>query len=315
MIDSLSLDQLRAFIAAADEGSFSAAARRLYRVQSVISDLIGRLEAQMGVQLFDRLGRYPKLTSAGAILLADARGIVADIDFMRARAKGMASGVEPELSVVIDAMYPIEPVAEAAKAFREKFPGTPLRLFVEILGNAYQLLLDGRASLGIAGAQEIMPPSLTAEAMAGVPMVAVASPDHPLASFEGSIPKAELAKHTQLILADRSSLSEGKQFFVFSQSAWHLADLSAKRAFLLSGLGWGGMPLHIVEADLEAGRLVALAIEDVQEAPVRPIWASYPTAQPPGPAGRWFIDRLKLGPAEGGAVEAPGEGHPSRPRA
>ncbi|SQC91332.1 Cyn operon transcriptional activator [Cedecea neteri] len=69
MLDGISLDQLRTFIAAVDEGSFSAAARKMYRAQSVISDLIRGLEAQIGVQLFDRSGRYPKLTSEGEVLL------------------------------------------------------------------------------------------------------------------------------------------------------------------------------------------------------------------------------------------------------
>jgi DNA-binding transcriptional LysR family regulator len=87
MLDGVSLDQLRTFIASVDEGSFSAAARKLLRVQSVVSDLVSGLEAQMGVQLFDRSARYPKLTPAGAALLADARGIVAGVDFMKARAR------------------------------------------------------------------------------------------------------------------------------------------------------------------------------------------------------------------------------------
>jgi DNA-binding transcriptional LysR family regulator len=54
MLDGVSLDQLRAFIAAVDEGSFSAGARRLRRAQSAVSELVSNLEAQIGVVLFDR---------------------------------------------------------------------------------------------------------------------------------------------------------------------------------------------------------------------------------------------------------------------
>lgn len=294
MLDGLSLDQLRVFIAAADLGSFSAASRKLHRAQSVVSDLVSRLEAQMGVQLFDRSGRYPRLTDAGAVLLADARRIVADVDLMRARAKGMASGIEPELSVVIDVMFPIDPITEAAKEFREVFAGTPLRLYVEALGNSYQLLLDRRVSLGIVGSLPLMPPSLASERLAGVPMIMVAAPEHQLASVPGVISRTEIAKHTQLVLTDRSLLSEGKEFFVLSQSTWRLADLFVKRAFLVAGLGWGGMPRHAVEADIESGRLSVLSIEDLPpDGLIRPMSAAYPAATPPGPAGRWFIDRLK----------------------
>src|ERR1700738_2699747 len=75
MLDGVSLDQLRSFIAAADEGSFSAAGRKLRRAQSGVSELVSSLEDQIGVTLFDRSGRYPRLTSEGAVLLAHARGV------------------------------------------------------------------------------------------------------------------------------------------------------------------------------------------------------------------------------------------------
>src|SRR6266550_446045 len=87
--------------------------------------------------------------------------------------------------------------------------------------------------------------------------------DHPLASVKGSIAKSELTKHVQLVLTDRTSLSEGREFGVMSPQTWRLADLFAKHAFLLNGLGWGGMPLHTVQRDIAEGRLVELSIEDV----------------------------------------------------
>lgn len=104
MLDGVSLDQLRSFVTAVEEGSFSAASRRLGRAQSVVSDLIANLENQIGMTLFDRSGRYPKLTQAGTVLLADARSVISGVDLMKARARGIASGIEPELSVVISTL-------------------------------------------------------------------------------------------------------------------------------------------------------------------------------------------------------------------
>ena len=295
MLDGVSLDQLRAFIASADEGSFSAAARKLHRAQSVVSELVSSLEGQIGVTLFDRSGRYPALTPEGAVLLADARNISSGLDFMKARAKGMAAGLEPELSVVIDVFFPIVAITEAAKEFREKFPGTPLRLYVEALGAAYQPVLDGLAAFGIVGSLPLQPPSFASERVVGVPMVMVAARDHPLALYKGTIPKSELAKHVQLVLTDRSSLSKGRELGVMSPSTWRLADLFAKHAFLLNGLGWGGMPLHAVQDDLAVGKLVELKIEDLApDGMILSMAAVYPIAAPPGPAGRWFIERMKL---------------------
>lgn len=303
MLDGVSLDQLRTFIAAVDEGSFSAAARKLRRAQSVVSDLVSGLEAQIGVPLFDRTGRYPKLTASGIVLLADARGIVSGVDFMKARAKGMATGLEPELSVVVDVFFPLQAITESAKAFREMFPGTPLRLFVEALGGAYQPVITGQASIGIVGPLPEMPSELSSERLTGVDLLMVAAKDHPLAKIEGIIPKSELTKHVQLVLTDRSDLSQGRELGVMSSLTWRIADLFAKHAFILNGLGWGGMPMHTVQHDLAAGRLVELSIEDVPPGGITlPMFAVYPTASPPGPAGRWLMERLKLCPSKIGVT-------------
>jgi DNA-binding transcriptional LysR family regulator len=294
VLDGVSLDQLRAFIAAVDEGSFSAGARRLHRAQSAVSELVSNLEAQIGVVLFDRSERYPKLTAAGVLLVADARSVVANVDLLKARAKGIAGGLESELSAVVDVLFPIEAIAESAKEFRDRFPRTPLRLYVEALGGAYGPVLDGRCSLGVVGSLPVAPDSMTLERLQSVAMVVVAAPHHPLASITGVISKVELAKHVQLVLTDRSQLTAGREFGVMSPFTWRLGDLFAKHAFLLKGLGWGAMPLHAVAQDLHEGRLAKLSIEDLpDEGLVLAMSAAYLTAKPPGPAGRWLIQRLR----------------------
>ena len=96
------------------------------------------------------------------------------------------------------------------------------------------------------------------------------------------------------MMTDRSDLSTGREFGVMSSSTWRLADLFAKHAFLLNGLGWGGMPLHAVKRDLQEGRLVKLSIEDLPEEGLKlSMTAVYLSAKPPGPAGRWLIERLR----------------------
>ncbi|MBB2699386.1 LysR family transcriptional regulator [Rhizobium phaseoli] len=295
MLDGLSLDQLRTFISAADEGSFSAASRRLGRAQSAVSELVRSLEIQLGVTLFDRSGRYPRLTAAGSRLLSTAREVVAKVDSFKSQAKGMATGLEPELSVAIDVFFPIHVIAEAAKDFRQQFPEVPLRLFVEALGGTVQPILDQRAGFGIVGSLPAMPAGILTEPLAGVTFLVVAAADHPLAAIGGTISRAELAKHVQLVLTDRTELSRGREFGVMSPQTWRLADLFAKHTFLLNGLGWGGMPEHAVRADIAAGRLVELAVEDISASGLRlPMSAAYRSDGPPGPAGRWLIERLKI---------------------
>jgi DNA-binding transcriptional LysR family regulator len=294
MLDGVSLDQLRTFIAAADEGSFSAGGRRLRRAQSVVSQTLANLEAQLGVKLFDRSGRSPVLTSQGVALLAEARAVVGRMDVFKARAKGLAGGLEPELSVVVDAVYPLGHLTDAVGAFQEKFSATPLRLYVEALGAVLQPVMEGRCAFGVMGSLPTAPPQLTREPLLSVTWAFVVSPTHPLASLKDPIPAGVLAQHRQLVLTDRSALSQGKEFGVFSANPWRLADLGAKHAFLRAGLGWGGMPLGVVEADLAKGSLVKIEIEDRPDARlVMPMSAVFRTDKPPGPAGRWLIERLK----------------------
>ena len=294
MLEGVSLDQLRTFIAAVDEGSFSAAARKLNRVQSAVSSWISGLEDQFGVVLFDRSGRFPKLTPEGVLLLADARSIVAGVATMKARARLMASGLETELSVVIDVFFPTAVLSATAKAFASRFPLTPLRLFVEGMGAGYQPVAEGRCGLGVLSTIPVAFPTLVSERLGEVPLVAVASPGHPLAQHTHRIPRHEMAKHLQLVLTDRSDLMSGRDFGVVAPSTWRLADLSTKYAFLKDGIGWGGMPLHMVENDIASGSLVVLNADDVPPGGYMLTMSAYHrTSDPPGPAGRWLIDHLK----------------------
>ena len=295
MLDRVSLDHLRIFIAAADEGSFSAGGRRLRRTQSVISQTLANLEAQLGVKLFDRSRRSPVLTNQGLALLAEARAVVSRMDEFKARAKGLSEGLEPELSVVIDVMFPFDQLTSAVAAFQAKFPATSLRLYVEALGAVLQPVMEGRCAVGVMGSLPTAPtPLLTRERLLVVKMLFVASPTHPLASLKGPIPARALAQHRQLVLTDRSELSQGKDFGVFSANTWRLADLGSKHAFLRAGLGWGAMPVGVIETDLADGSLVKIDLEDIPDANlVMPMSAVFRTDTPPGPAGRWLIERLK----------------------
>ena len=298
MLDGLSLDQLRTFIAAAEEGSFSAAGRRLGRAQSVVSQTIVNLEAQLGVTLFERSGRYPELTEQGRILLADARAVVRVTDGLKARAKGMASGLEPELSVVVDVMFPMATLTKAAAAFGATFPATPLRLYVEALGGVAKAVLTRQCGLGVMGSLPLERPELVRERLLGVKMVFVTSPKHPLASYKAPIPQCALAEHVQLVLTDRTELSQGQEFGVLSPRNWRLADLGAKHAFLREGLGWGSMPFAMVEGELANGSLVEIKLQDAEmDGFIMPMYATYRADSPPGPAGRWLIEQFKASEA------------------
>ena len=294
MLDGVTLDQFRTFVAAADEGSFSAAARRLGRAQSVVSQTLANMEGRLGIKLFDRSGRIPVLTESGRALLPDARAVAGNIDAFKARARRLAGGLEAELSVVVDVMLPTPVLTHAVAEFSARFPDVPLRLYVEALGAVLQLVLDGTCAFGIVGTLPDVPDNVVRERLMEVQIVPVASPSHPLSARPVPLTIDDLSGHIQLVLTDRSSLSSGTEIGVVSTKPWRLADLGAKHAFLKAGMGWGGMPLHLVQADIDSGALVIL---DVVEMPRRGAWvplsAVFKADAPPGPAGRWLIERIK----------------------
>jgi DNA-binding transcriptional LysR family regulator len=293
MLDGVTLDQLRTFIAAVDEGSFSAAGRRLRRAQSVVSQTLANLEAQLGLKLFDRSARYPRLTDEGRSLLADARTLADNIDGFKARAHAMREGLEPELSVVMEVMYPMDALTRAATHSRKRYPHTPLRIYVEALGGVVKPVLDRQCSIGVIGSLPDVCDELQAETLLNVPLVTVVSPSHPLAKKRGVVSAAAIAKEVQLVLADRTTLTQGRDFGVFSPLTWRLADLGAKHAFLQAGLGWGHMPLHMVQSDLDSGALARIRVEGAPREMAMPMKVVYRKDAPPGPAGRAFIAQLK----------------------
>ncbi|MDB4928718.1 MAG: lysR, partial [Myxococcaceae bacterium] len=99
MSDPFTLDQLRALLTVAEEGSFSAAARKLRRVQSAVSSAMSNLESQLGVDLWDRSAKVPRLTAQGEAVLAGARRVCAEADALRQLAAGLAGGLEASVSL------------------------------------------------------------------------------------------------------------------------------------------------------------------------------------------------------------------------
>jgi len=107
-----------------------------------------------------------------------------------------------------------------------------------------------------------------------------------------AIPPGIARHHLQLVLTDRSPLTEGRDFSVLSPRTWRLADLGAKHALLLEGIGWGNMPNHAVTDDLAAGRLVQLTVPDAPGRSYRfnMVWRR---DCPPGPARRWMEEAFR----------------------
>ncbi|WP_454915658.1 LysR family transcriptional regulator [Xanthobacter sediminis] len=293
-MDGLTLDQVQVFLTVVEAGSFSAAARAMNRTQSAVTYAVQRLEEQCGVALFDRDGYRPVLSEAGRALLPRARRIAEAVGALRMEARGIAGGLEPELSLVVDSMFPMRVLLEALKGFRAHFPTVQTRLYVESLSAAAQLVGEGGCALGIVVAAVTDTSALTRMPLLEVELVLVAAPTHPLARLTGPVPSEDLRDHVQLVLTERAGPGEPDRG-VHATQTWRIGDLGAKHAMLRAGLGFGSMPRHMVEEDLAAGELVRIVPQDWDgrgRGLFLPMCVVHRTRDALGPATRWMAGHL-----------------------
>ncbi len=291
MYDPVTLDQLRAFIAVHEEGSFSAAARKLKRVQSAISTSMANLEAQLGVPVWDRSTKVAKLTPQGKAVLASARKVLSEMDALRRLTSGLSSGLEASVSLCVDALFPLDALLDLCAQFNKEFTGVDLRLDTQVMSAVAARVLDGSATLGVVGPAGIAP-GLERTLLAPIRMIPVASPKHPLAAVKGPIATAQLADAIQVVLSERTEVGVADQA-VLSARTWRVADLHTKHMMLRAGLGWGNLPEHLVRDDLRKRRLVTIrpAAWGKDEHKLY-LSAVYRTDTMLGPAHRWILERL-----------------------
>lgn len=288
----VTLDQLRTFIAVVDEGSFSAAARKLRRVQSAVSHAMATLEAQLGVKVWDRSTKIATLTEEGRALLAAARRVSADADALARIAAGLRGGLEPMVSLCIDTIFPTPALVALCREFAAAFPTVELRLHVETMRAVAERVLDGTCHLGVGGPLAIVA-GLERYHLAMVRMIPVAAPGHPLATAPSKLSHEQLDEHVQIVLSERGAGSTPDQG-VLSSKTWRIADLELKKALLLAGLGWGNLPEHLIRSEIHDGRLVALKVEGWgPENNQLSLAAIHRPGLALGPATRWLLTRVK----------------------
>lgn len=295
MIGRLTLDQLRVLVAIAESGSFSAAARRLGRAQSAISQTVATLEDVQGVTLFDRSGFRPAPTEIGRVLVGEARAVLSRAAQFETVVAGMRAGIEPELAVAIDPLVPSAPFIDSLHALSGAFPSLPVSFSTEGLGGAERRLRRGDAALALCILLPIVPADIAALPLRGIELVPVVSPSHPLARLGRPALHADLDAHVQLVLSDPAA-PDGPDYGILGTRTWRFVDLGRRLDFLLAGLGWCRMPDGLIAPHLADGRLVPLAIADdpIRAAGPLTIHAAHMRDRALGRAGRWLLDDLAM---------------------
>jgi DNA-binding transcriptional LysR family regulator len=297
MLEGVTIEQLRTLRAVAEAGSFSAAARKLGRVQAAVSQSIERLEAQLALRLFDRSGRAARLTEHGAAIVAAAGQVEGGLGALEDVVLRLKQGVETSLSIVVDVLFPTASLVSFAKDFAREHPSVELVLHTDILSAVSAHVREKRSTWGVA-IEDADLTQLERRPIADVRLLPVAASAHPLAELakEGHrLDAAALSSAVQIVLGEHRdpSARAPELHGVLSPRTWRVVDLATKHALIGGGLGWGHLPEHVVREDLRAGRLVELQLDAwTKGVPRRSLMLVWRPGVVLGPVAKWAEKRL-----------------------
>ena len=198
----LDLHAVRIFLAAAETGNFSEAARRLQISQPAVSMQIRSLEETLGVALFHRAGRSVQLTDIGEALIPVARDLVNRARHAEELAASLQGEVIGMLHIACSTSVGKYIMPRLLASFLREYPSVRITCDIVSRGVALAMLLDSEAHIGITSLRE---PSreLDYRPLATDPVVLIVPPDHPWAA-QGSIAPDEL-NETRFILREVGS--------------------------------------------------------------------------------------------------------------
>lgn len=294
-MSAITLDQLRVFVSIADLGSFAAAARHLNRTQSAITYTIQKLEEQTNLELFDRKNYRASLTKAGQSLLPHAQKVISNVSSYQNHAEGIARGLEASITLAVSQFADDTALIDTLLEFSATFP--TVRVSISTITTQSTEILDDE-SVDLALLPEFIPfgAPYRRASLGQVKMCAVANPDHPLSRFKGKITVDAMQSHTQIITSARNTSKFHRTYAVQSLNFWQANDLKTKLTLILKGVGWGGMPEHMVSEHLSDGSLVLLDPESwdgLDQMPTLNIVVAHKQYAPLGPAASWLFEKLK----------------------
>lgn len=287
----LSLESLQWLVVVAERGSFSAAARGLGKAQSAVSTAMANLEIDLGLTLFDRSGRLPRLTLAGERMVAEARALLAQQGQLQAVAAELAAGVEARLTLAIDDGSLLPWLAPVLEQLAARYPSLELELLFPMMEDLDEMLLSGRAQLGVGYQGMTTPAALARFGLGQMAMPLVVAPGHPLAQMAAPT-LADLARYRQLLVTGRQPGVERERFRLSTTIWWAEGDLSVLE-LVKRGLGWASVPAFLLTDALARGEVVRLPDAALPAIPALPIELLWPSARALGPAAQWLRQALQ----------------------
>lgn len=262
-LSSVELKQLQTFKALAQELNFTRTAERLNYAQSSVTAQIQALEQELGVKLFERLGKRIRLTEAGTRLLQYADDILRLSDEAHL---AVPDQCEPSGTITIGAVeslctYRLAPVL---KVFRSSYPKVELIFRTGICANLRREVLHGNLDLAITLEETGHDEGLVFEVLMQEPMLVLARPDHPLVEREQVNP-AELEGETILVTEPgcsyRTMFEQALIRAGLRNPKVEFASVEAIKQCVIVGLGVTLLPKMAVKDELSRGLLTALPWE------------------------------------------------------
>lgn len=288
------LDNLKAFLAAVDRGSFSGAARALNRVPSAVSMAIANLEAELDLQLFDRSGREPRPTVHAQALLPQARLLVEQLDRLNTYALSLTQGLEASLTIaLVPELIAAESWSRALQALALEYPLLEVEVLTAPQADALGMLEGGRADLALVFERYGLGAHEAFQEIAQERLVAVVAPHHPLLErvSDASVRDADLLCARQIVVAGRDSNELDKRISV-SRLQWKTDSPAAALSLVTAGAGWAWLPSAFVRPCLADGSLVEIPTENLTNELRFFVDIVWTTGRPLGLAAKRFIELL-----------------------
>jgi DNA-binding transcriptional LysR family regulator len=272
-ISNVDTRRLRHFLAVLDAGGMREASRRIHIAQPALSRTIAELEDDLQVRLFERQGRGMRPTHAAELVAKDARRLLAELDDLVARARGLAGGLEGRLRLGSSPSATFHPlVPSILRTLRGERPNVRLELIERSTANLLQALVDREVDAAFVRPSGALPERVTSWVLAREPLMAVFAADHPLAARK-RVRVAELFDQALLLptpglgsslsaLVDRLAAAEGRAL----QVAAH-----ASHAASLVHLAAAGVGVALVPASLQSMRTEGVVYVRVAAASTLPL--------------------------------------------
>jgi DNA-binding transcriptional LysR family regulator len=262
----MTLEQLRMLVKVAELGSLKEASEKLFKTQPAVSQGLKQLEAQLGLQLFNRQGYRLVLTDNGKQIYQHAQRLMNEAKQIKQLASFLAIGNEAAVTLAIEASYDLKRILPVLESIRHDFPHTQIILKQEYINGALEAVKSEQADLALTTIDLLALQSGDYEAkkLYQGGLCNVASPAllerHPaLMSVEA------LKDEYQIVVQDSGQSSQGINYSVQTgQRCWYVNDFNTKKTLIMSGIGWGRLPEYMIENELKSKELIALKLSDVE---------------------------------------------------